>query len=207
MRLVRTVWYPGRAATWPRPGRGWSNLGDVGPRDRLGAHSRIFSCQDLVSRWPLVDPPDTVSKTDTREHETMPDRSKIGRGPPDRTNILQLPSQLELLPTSVVRRCAHCGHEFAFERGRGRPPRFCSDDCRDAVATAQRRAWAQKEAGSSSDALKGNCVICGRLFAQASRSQGRRAICCSEGCRKARLRQRKQSRKHVRLSAADGMRV
>jgi hypothetical protein len=50
--------------------------------------------------------------------------------------------------------CARCGKNFdePVKRPRGRPQRFCSDECRRETAKRQRREWAQRQGGKNGKA-------------------------------------------------------
>lgn len=97
--------------------------------------------------------------------------------------------QLSLLGLpELTTNCHRCGTGFAiaFKRSTGRPIVFCSEECRRAEASEQRREWASRDHGAE----KGRCKICGAAFDVVSKRAGRWPGFCSDDCRRQAHRQR-----------------
>lgn len=100
--------------------------------------------------------------------------------------------------------CKQCGKPFEKpkNRGRGRLPSYCSDECRHEERKAhwrrQSRAKAQREK-QERHAESRNCKRCGKAF---SLSEGGYTY-CSEGCQKKQTSKNKNAARRARLKHVD----
>lgn len=84
----------------------------------------------------------------------------------------------------MIRSCEHCGQRFA-SANLGRPPKFCSVDCR---TTAYRRSEggakrveSARSVPSARRTARPRCPQCGRAYAQATAGRPRKF--CGRACR------------------------
>lgn len=91
--------------------------------------------------------------------------------------------------------CAECGEDFEALRKRGRPIRFCSDECRRKHGSDQRRDW-EASARSCPAVAASCCGQCGSLLPTRLGGPGRLRRFCSPRCFQ-------RSRERVREQAPD----
>jgi hypothetical protein len=131
-------------------GRGVQNFTSERGAYRRLSHSRVFFASSTTFR--TIER--TVTMTDQKSRES--DQCLTGdaprstaKTPPGASNILQAS-----LPIAQTVACDVCGAPFEILRRRGRPQRFCSDPCRVAQLTAQKRAWSRSNRSRISGAKK-----------------------------------------------------